>query len=56
MLQSNGSNLINVGPFFELASLDAVLSELANTIMQAGSQARHAKERDIATTACRWTT
>ena len=40
MLQSKGSNLINVGPFFEAASLDAVLSELAKTIMQAGGQAR----------------
>jgi hypothetical protein len=48
MLQAKGSNKVNVGPFFEPASLDAVLSELAKTIMQAGSQARHAKERDIA--------
>jgi hypothetical protein len=48
MLQAKGSNLTIVGPFFESASLDAVLSELAKTIMQAGSQARHAKERDIA--------
>jgi soluble cytochrome b562 len=48
MLQAKGSNLTIVGPFFEPASLDAVLSEFAKTIMQAGSQARHAKERDIA--------
>jgi hypothetical protein len=48
MLQAKGSNKTIVGPFFEPASLDAVLSELAKTIMQAGSQARHAKERDIA--------
>jgi hypothetical protein len=48
MLQSKGSNKVIVGPFFEPAFLDAVLSELAKTIMQAGSQARHAKERDIA--------
>lgn len=48
MLQAKGSNLVNVGPFFEPASLDAVLSELAKTILQAGSQARHAEERDIA--------
>ena len=48
MLQAKGSNLTIVGPFFEPASLDAMLSELAKTIMQAGSQARHANERDIA--------
>jgi hypothetical protein len=48
MLQAKGSNLVIVGPFFEQASLDAVLSELAKTIMQAGAQARHAEERDIA--------
>ena len=47
MLQAKGSNLVIVGPFFEPASLDAVLSELAKTIMQAGAQARHAKEGDI---------
>jgi hypothetical protein len=47
MLQAKGSNLVIVGPFFEPASLDAVLSELAKTIMQAGAQARHAKDRDI---------
>jgi hypothetical protein len=42
-----GSNLINAGSFFEAASLDAVLSELAKTIMQAAGQARHAEERDL---------
>jgi hypothetical protein len=47
-LQAKGSNLTIVGPFFERASLDTVLSELAKTIMQTGSQACHAKERDIA--------
>jgi hypothetical protein len=47
MLQSKGSNLVNVGPFFEAASLDAVLSELAKTTMQAGAQARHVKERSL---------
>jgi hypothetical protein len=47
MLQAKGSNLVMVGPFFEPASLDAVLSELAKTIMQAGAQVRHAKDRDI---------
>jgi hypothetical protein len=47
MLQAKGSNMAIVGPFFEPASLDAVLLELAKTIMQAGSQARHAEERDI---------
>jgi hypothetical protein len=47
MLQSKGSNLVNVGPFFEPASLDAVLSELAKTVMQAGAQARHADERSL---------
>lgn len=41
MLQSKGSNLVNVGPFFEASSMDAVLSELAKTMMQAGAQARH---------------
>jgi hypothetical protein len=48
MLQAKGSNLVIVGPFFEPASLDAVLSELAKAIMQAGGQARHAEECDIA--------
>jgi hypothetical protein len=33
MLQSKGSNKVIVGPFFERAFLDAVLSELAKTIM-----------------------
>jgi hypothetical protein len=47
MLQSKGSNLVNVGPFFEAASLDAVLSELAKTVMQAGAQTRHADERSL---------
>jgi hypothetical protein len=47
MLQAKGSNKIIVGPFFEPASLDAVLSELAKTIMQSGAQARHAKERNL---------
>lgn len=47
MLQNKGSSLANVGPFFELASLDAVLSEFAKTIMQSGAQTRHAQERDI---------
>lgn len=47
MLQAKGSNLVIVGGFFEPASLDAVLSELAKTIMQTGSQARHVEERDI---------
>jgi hypothetical protein len=47
LLQSKGSNLINVGPFFEAASLDAVLSELAKTVMQAGAQARYAEERSL---------
>jgi len=47
MLQAKGSDLVIVGPFFEPSSLDAVLSELAKTIMQTGSQTRHAKERDI---------
>lgn len=47
MLQAKGSNLAHVGPFFEPASLDAVLTELANTIMQAGGQTRYAGERDI---------
>lgn len=47
MLQAKGSNLAHVGPFFEPASLDAVLSELAKTIMQAGAQTRYAEERDI---------
>jgi hypothetical protein len=57
MLQAKGSELVIVGPFFEPASLDAVLSELAKTIMQAGAQARHAEERETSrTTACRWTT
>jgi hypothetical protein len=48
MLQAKGSNLTIVGPFFEPASLGAMLSEFAKTIMQPGSQARHAKERNIA--------
>jgi hypothetical protein len=47
MLQAKGSDLVIVGPFFEPVSLEAVLSELAKTIMQAGSQTRHAEERDI---------
>jgi hypothetical protein len=47
MLQAKGSNMVIVGPFFEPTSLDAALSELAKTIMQAGAQARHAKDRDI---------
>jgi hypothetical protein len=47
MLQAKGSNLVIIGAFFEPASLDAVLSELAKTIMQAGSQAGHAEERNI---------
>jgi hypothetical protein len=41
MLQAKGSDKVIVGPFFEPASLDAVLSELAKTIMQAGAQTRH---------------
>ncbi|MEH2488911.1 hypothetical protein [Bradyrhizobium sp. AZCC 2230] len=44
MLQAKGSDKVIVGPFFEPASLDAVLSELAKTIMQAGSQTRHVKK------------
>src|SRR5450432_2651862 len=44
MLQAKGSDKVIVGPFFELASLDAVLSELAKTIMQAGAQTRHAEK------------
>jgi hypothetical protein len=44
MLQATGSDKAIVGPFFEPASLDAVLSELAKTIMQAGAQTRHAEK------------
>jgi hypothetical protein len=47
MLQAKGSNLVIVGPFFEESSLDAVLSELAKTIMQAGAQTRYPEERSI---------
>ena len=46
MLQSKGSNLVNVGPFFEASSLDAVLSELAKTIMQAGSETKSTMRND----------
>lgn len=48
MMQKKGSDLVNVGPFFAQASLDAVLFELAKTIMQAGSLAIQAEERSIA--------
>lgn len=41
MLQAKGSDKVLVGPFFEPATLDAVLSELAKTFMQAGAQTRH---------------
>lgn len=47
MLQAKGSDKVIVGPFFEPTSLDAVLSELAKTIMQAGSQTRHAKKMTL---------
>lgn len=47
MLQAKGSNMVIVGPFFEPASLDAVLSELAKTIMQAGAQTRHADKQTL---------
>ena len=47
MLQAKGSDKVIVGPFFEPASLDAVLSELAKTIMQAGAQTRHAGKRSL---------
>jgi hypothetical protein len=42
MLQARESNKVIVGPFFEPSSLEAVLSELAKTIQQAGAQTRHA--------------
>jgi hypothetical protein len=47
MLMTKGSNLANVGPFFELASLDAVLSELAKLMMQAGGQFRFFEEKTL---------
>jgi hypothetical protein len=47
MLQTKGSDKVIVGPFFEPASLDAVLSELAKTIMQAGAQTRHADKLSL---------
>lgn len=47
MLQSKGSNLVNVGPFFDETSLDAVISELAKTMMQAGAQANHFDSTNI---------
>jgi hypothetical protein len=47
MLQAKGSDKVIVGPFFEPASLDAVLSELAKTIMQAGAQTRHVEKLSL---------
>ncbi|MDO9443424.1 MAG: hypothetical protein Q7T73_21285, partial [Beijerinckiaceae bacterium] len=47
MMLKEGSNLINVGPFFAQASLAAVLFELAKTILQAGSHAIKPEERTI---------
>jgi hypothetical protein len=47
MLQAKGSDKVIVGPFFEPASLDAVLSELAKTIMQAGAQTRHSGKETL---------
>jgi hypothetical protein len=47
MLQSKDSNLVNIGPFFDAKLLGIVLYELAKTMMQSGSQARHAEERSL---------
>jgi hypothetical protein len=47
MLQAKGSDKVVIGPFFEPASLFAVLSELAKTIMQAGVQTKHAKKLSL---------
>jgi len=47
MLQARGAGKVIVGPFFEPASLDAVLSELAKTIVQAGAQTRHADKLSL---------
>jgi hypothetical protein len=47
MLKAKGFDKVIVGPFFEPASLDAVLSELAKTIMQAGAQTRHADKLSL---------
>jgi len=51
MLLPKGSNKVVVGPFFEAASLDAVLSELAKIMMQAGAQFRFIQKRNL--TDCR---
>jgi hypothetical protein len=47
MLTAAGSDLGIVGPFFELKSLDAVLSELAKIMMQAGAQFRFFEEKTL---------
>ena len=47
MLQSKDSNLVNIGPFFDAKLLGIVLYELTKTMMQSGSQARHAEERSL---------
>ncbi len=47
MLQTKGSDKVIVGPFFEAVSLDAVLSELAKAIMQAGAQTRHSGKETL---------
>jgi hypothetical protein len=46
MLMAKGSDVANVGPFFELSSFEAVLSELAKIMMQAGAQFRFFGEKD----------
>lgn len=47
MLTTAGSDLGIVGPFFELKSRDAVLSELAKIMMQAGAQFRFFEDRSL---------
>jgi hypothetical protein len=47
MLTAAGSDLGIIGPFFELKSLDAVLSELAKVMMQAGAQSRFFEEKTL---------
>ncbi|GLH79770.1 hypothetical protein SSBR45G_46790 [Bradyrhizobium sp. SSBR45G] len=47
LLMAKPSNLVNVGPFFSVDSLDAVLEELAKIMVLAGSHMRLIEERSL---------